>query len=282
MSPFIFFIVVVLWSGCFGAWLRHLTRRQIDPRKWTDCKLYYFLFYFGRHYSSMLLVLMSVEKCFAVYFPLKSMRICTVRTAKWATGISGIVLASYDLVYFKDIESFIIKSSGRHICVLKGDYLVILNAIDSVLYSFGPFTLMVITNIAIVLKFMRAKCTAHQTNATESTNQALAKSATRGTTMVVIVSVTFLLLTAPVGVDNAISYFVRLGSTPQYKAFMNLTQYLNHNINGVLYIIVGSKFRKELVDIFKGKQHRRNNTISTRNTSVTNLSGDAIRSKRYY
>ena len=66
---------------------------------WTDCKLFYFLFQFGGHYSSMFLVQISVEKCFAVYFPLKSKTICAVKTAKWATGIAGIVLSSYNPVY---------------------------------------------------------------------------------------------------------------------------------------------------------------------------------------
>ena len=90
------YIAVVLWSGCFSGWVIHLTRRQVDPRQWTGCKLYYFMFYFGNHYSSTLLVLMSVEKCFAVYFPLKSKTFCTVRTAKWTTGVVGVVLAAYD------------------------------------------------------------------------------------------------------------------------------------------------------------------------------------------
>ena len=221
-----------------------------------------------------------MKKCFAVYFPLRAKTVCTVKTAKWTTGIVGIVLSSYDLVYFMGIESFI-KFSGLHACIFNGDYWVVLEAVDSVLYSFGPFTFMLITNIAIVFKFLKAKYTINQANATESTNQALVKSATRGTAMVDTISVTFLLLTAPVGVDNAISYFVRLGSIPQYRAFMNLTQYLNHSINGVLYCSVGSRFRKELVDLFIRKPNRRNEISSTRNTSVTNLSGDAIRSKRY-
>ena len=47
-------------------------------------------FYFGRQYSSSLLVLMSIEKCFAVYFPLKSKTVCTVRIAKRTTGIVGL------------------------------------------------------------------------------------------------------------------------------------------------------------------------------------------------
>ena len=228
-----------------------LTRYQIDPQKWTDCKLYYFMFYFGKHYSSMLLVLMSIEKCFAVYFPLKSKTVCTVRTAKWTTAVVGAIIAGCNSLYFFIVESAISKSHGHHACIFSDDYLVMVDAVDSVLYSFGPFTIMFITNFAIVFKFMRAKC---KSNSTESTNQALGKSATRGTAMVITVSVTFLLLTAPTAVYMALFGVIDLPNNPLYRAFMNLTQYLNHSINGVLYIIVGSRFRKELIKIFSRKE----------------------------
>ena len=249
-----------------------LTRYQIDPRSWTDCKLYQFLFYFGRHYSSMLLVLMSIKKCFAVYLPLKAKTVCTVKTAKWSTGAVGVILASYDLVYFVGFESDISKSSGHHICALNDDYREILDAMDALLYSFGPFAFMFITNSAITFKFMKAKC--NLSNSTESTNQALGKAATRGTAMVVTVSVTFLLLTAPVGVDNALSHVVRLTQFPFYRLFMNLTQYLNHSINGILYCIVGSRFRTELLKLFRRKAKRETTSTdysssNTNNTQVT-------------
>ena len=48
---------------------------------------------------------MSLEKCFAVYFPLKSKTVCTVKTAKWATGVVGFLLAGYDSVYFVAMKS---------------------------------------------------------------------------------------------------------------------------------------------------------------------------------
>ena len=194
---------------------------------------------------------MSLEKSFAVYFPLKAKTVCTVGMAKWTTGAAGIVLASCDLVYFVYMESFI-KSSGHHLCVFKDGYFVILRATDSVLYSFGPFTIMLITNFAIVFKFIRAKC--NENNSPESTNQALPKSATRGTAMVVTVPVTSLLLTSPSALSIPQSDDTQLSNNPLYRAFMNLTQYLNHSINGILYIIVGSRFRKELVKLFSRKE----------------------------
>ena len=41
----------------------------------------------------MLLVLMSIEKCFAVYFPLRAKTACTVKTAKWSAVVVGVILA---------------------------------------------------------------------------------------------------------------------------------------------------------------------------------------------
>ena len=215
---------------------------------------------------------MSVEKCFAVYFPLKSKTVCTVRTAKWVTGIVGVILAGYNILQFFDVESQFIKSNGYHVCIFLLDFWEILYAIDSALYSFGPSALMFITNFAIAFKFMKAK---YKSNSTESTNQALVKSATRGTAMVITVCVTFLILTAPTAVYSAIPHVLPLSNNRSYQVFMNFTQYLNHSINGVLYCIVGSKFRNELLKILCKKERtvESSASYSVGNTSVTTISG---------
>ena len=271
-------LIVVLWTGCFGAWVRHLTCRQVDPRIWTDCKLFYFLFYFGRHYSSMLLVMMSIEKCFAVYFPLKSKTVCTVKTAKWATGIVGVILAGYNSIQFFDKYSVFIKAYDRYACRFGFDFfkvIVILDAVDSSLYSFVPFILIFMTNSAIAFKFMAAKCQRNQGNSTESTNQALAEAATRGTAMVITVSVTFLLLTAPTAVNMTYGIFTQPANNPIYRAFMNVTQYLNHSINGILYCVVGRKFRSEFLKLIcrKQKSEGTSTSCSPNNANVATISG---------
>ena len=216
---------------------------------------------------------MSIEKCFAVYFPLKSKTVCTVKTAKWATGVVGFLLAAYDLQWFVVMESRIDEWSDDYICIENEYYHPSLDIIESILYSFGPFILMFITNCAIVLKFMKAKFKGNQS--TESTSQALVKAATRGTAMVVTVSVTFLILTAPTAVNQALWHIILLANNPMYLVFMIFTQYLNHSINGVLYCIVGSRFRRELLNLFYCKKMCKD--ISTSHslniTSATNISG---------
>ena len=241
---------MVLWFGCFVTWVRFLTYFETFPWAWTGYKLGEFLFRFGRHYSSMLLVLMSIEKCFAVYFPLKSKIVCTVKTSKWATGIVGFILAGYDSVYSVAFDTFI-KPSGNKFCALIGKYLVPVWSVDAVLYSFGPLALMFITNIAIVFKFMKAKFKSNKS--TKTNNQALAKSSTRGTAMVVTVSVTFLLLNSLEGLKKAVPRLL-LKEIPWYRVVMNSTCYLNHSINGVLYCIVGTRFRTELSKIVCRKE----------------------------
>ena len=63
------------------------------------------------------------------------------------------------------------------------------------------------------------------------------------------VSIIFLLLHSPEGLKNAVPRLV-LEEIPWYRIFMNFTSYLNHSINGVLYCIVGTRFRLELYKIF--------------------------------
>ena len=192
---------------------------------------------------------MSLEKCFAVYFPLKSITVCTARTAKWATGIVGVILSGYDLMCFFFRKSQIDKPSGYKTCVTDSIFINIYSVyfrVDAVLYSFAPFTLMTITNLAIVFKFMKVKCRILSINSMESTSQALVKSATRGTAMVVTVSVTFFLLTTPISVYSASSAWTPLFKHPLFRTFMNIAQYLNHSINGIVYCIVGSRFTREM------------------------------------
>ena len=236
----------VLWSGAFVGWIRYLG--SVHLSQWTECKLTFFLFYFFRHYSSSLLVVMSLEKLFALYYPFKSKTVCTVKTAKWATGILAVIFTIYD------VQSIIlykfVKAKGDINCFfINKNHMNILRRIDSILYSFGPFTIMLLVTCAIVAKFMKAKYGNIFQNSTESTSQALNKYATKGTAMVVTVSVTFIILTAPVSIDqvtgrNLMPYSLSF-------VFMTSMLYLNHSINGVLYCIVGTKFREEMIKITK-------------------------------
>ena len=256
----------MLWSGAFVGWIGVLTRWEIDPFTWADCKIGFFLFYFSSHYSSALLVIISFEKFIALYFPLKTKTLCTTMVAKVTCGVTAIILTLYNIQYIVLYEVFrdsnnIAKCHTSHI-----EYLMVLDRIDSVLYSFGTFTIMFFLNFAIIVKFTTAKC---RDGSSQSTSQALHKFATRGTVTVVTVSVTFIVLTAPAAVDQALGKSLSL-THPVYDAVMIGMQHLNHSINGLLYCIVGSKFRKELLKLICRRR-------SSANVPVRSLSQSSSR-----
>ena len=227
--------------------------------------------HFFSQYSSTILAMMCIEKFFALYFPLKTRSICTVRTAKWVTGITAVCLAIVNsplLVIMKEVTI-------SHVTDCYSDKYPIFLKIDSVIYSYAPFIIMAITNSAIIYKFIKAKM-ANRSAGTESTNQALSKNAFKGTVMLITVSVMFFLLTGPV----AIVYNVVNVAPPYVQITVVLMRYLNHSINGVLYIISGSRFRAELMKTFPfrlcGKQRDLNHSNSTVNsTTISSVSSTA-------
>ena len=203
--------------------------------------------------------MMSVEKCIVVYFPLKVRNICTVKTAKWACLVAAIVFFAFHCQWF-----FIIENRSNYCWYIEDSqrYVIILNRIDSIIYSFAPFAIMGLTNIAIIYKFIKAKMAVKC--GTESTNQALSKSAMRGTAILITISLTFIILTGPVSIYYSL---VEDSTDPIIYLTLHLPKTLNHGINSVMYCIVGSKFRKELVDLIccGGKK-----VSSKRGKSVTN------------
>ena len=99
--------------------------------------------------SSALLVIMSIEKCLALYFPFKTKSICTVKIAKRVTLITALIFVAFDSQFF-----FIIKKYPNNKCNftrVPEIYSMIFNCIDSALYSFGPFTIMTFANCLIIL-----------------------------------------------------------------------------------------------------------------------------------
>ena len=255
----------VLLGGKLMDFIFIYTRYKVNPLSWSDCKFTYFSWYFFHHYSSALLVMMSIEKCIVVYFPPKTKNICTVKTAKWACLVTAIVYAAFKSQYFLIIEAE--EQYSVYTGVSTG-YILTYYRIDSVLYLFAPIAIMSLTNMSIIYKFTKAKMALKL--GIESTNQALSKSAMRGTAILITVSLTFIILTGLVSVV----YTITADPYPVLSAILYSCSSLNHGINAVMYCIVGSRFRQELINfICCGKRNisvRGSKYITrTESTSVT-------------
>ena len=210
------------------------------------------MFFFCSHYSSSLLMILTVEKCFALYFPLKGKIICTLKNAKKISAATALVFMAFDaqFLFLYDAKT---SSTGQKLCDgvwVSKDYWVYFDKIDSFLYSFIPLSIMLIANCLIILKFVLAKWK-NRHGGTGSVNQAMSKSAVRGTVMLLTVSFAFIVLTSPVCIDISVS-----GLPKTFRTVAGILQYLNHSINGVLYCITGSRFRQELKNLFSCNRSR--------------------------
>ena len=259
----------MLWCGYFPAWIGYITRWTVNHHKWTHCKLSFFCWFFFRQFSSALLVIMSVEKFIALYFPLKARAICTVKTAKWVSGIAFFIYALYDGQHF-----ITAKGDKDHVCgfnePFKGYYHTFVR-VNGVLYSYAPFAIMSVANIAIIYKFVKAKL-ASKPAGTESTNQAMSNAAMRGTAILITVSVTFIFLTGPANITSAVTRVPNQILMGVLYLFVSL----NHSINALLYCIVGTKFRKEFIQklCWFGRRNvaSRGLSMTSKNTSVSKIS----------
>ena len=130
---------------------------------------------------------------------------------------------------------------------------------------------MAVANCAMIYKFMMATCK-NRSGDTGSTNQALSKSAFKGTVMLITVSIAFIVLTGPVSVI----FFITETPNPYVTEFVHILPDLNHAINGVLYCVVGSRFRNELINTFccrKRQGSQSNISMSgSDNTRLSNIS----------
>ena len=144
--------------------------------------------------------------------------------------------------------------------------------IDAFLYSFIPLSVMFTANCLIVLKFMLAKWN-NRNGGAESVNQALSKSAIKGSVMLLTVSFAFLILTGPMCV-----YTSMIENDPPKLLYgvAAILQYLNHSINGLLYCISGSRFRYEFAQLFKCCRRKEvNMRSSVMNTNTSYISRTA-------
>ena len=233
-------------------WIKMYTRWRVNPEMLTDCKLAYFLGYFFSDFSSIILAIMSLEKCFALYFPIKAKSLCTVKLAKKISLITAVILVIFNSQYFFVIA--VQEDNGMKHCGFVNvheDYQLIYNRIDSVLYSYGPAFVMCLSSAAIIYKHMKGK---KLVGTNPFSNQSIKKAAKQSTMMLLGVSILFILLNVPISI-----YFSIFEMPPPVPfAITLLCSYNNHALNGIIYCVLGSKYRKELVRLLKC---RRKNTV---------------------
>ena len=89
-------------------------------------------------------------RCFQVYFPLKANVLCKIKTAQIVSAVIIIFFVTFESQWF-----FTVKVTNSKCDFLYPDYYSSYRHLDAVIYSYMPFALMIIFNVAIIYKMYR-------------------------------------------------------------------------------------------------------------------------------
>ena len=207
--------------------------------------------------SIWIIIWMTMERAFAVYFPMK--------INNWPTKIILFVVFTCTIVLFLLLNiHFLIayeaKSSAPWICNLKPSFTknvyvrVYYYWIKSLFYSWLPIVLIITTNILIILAIFRASKsrTSFLLNSTivlrsDSKVPLFKRNERQLTIMLLLVSLAFVVLTLPFSVNQLYIRFkgehIQTCFEKDRNRFVILLADLNHAINFILYCISGIELK---------------------------------------
>ena len=216
--------------------------------------------------SSWLIVLISLERCIAVFYPLKIRLYCTMKrmyvsvfvltTSAFIVSISSFFTCSIKLTHLTPICSVRVYESLQDLIIL---------VVVGCFYSFFPFCIVSAVNISIIKK-MRRQSAFLMTLQRQNIRQPSFSQNTSLVTMMVAVCLVFAVTSFPASVILMTTYACRFFkgefciSLDGWLFSMSLIlDEINHSVNFFLYCISGSVFRNAFCNIFRCKG--KNNTM---------------------
>ena len=252
--------ITILLNGALRKWISQATDFNPSREHEVLCKLISYVHYWCFDFSAWILVAMTAERFIAVHWPLRCIdHTGKAKARKVIIGIS-IVLAivNIPLLWMLKIVDGECDCESQY----KEFILEIWPIIDATVYSFMPFTFLLLFNILIIRELQKATAAHGHLQATTDTRPPLTNFHRRLTIMLLCISFTFLITSAPNVIHTIIRYKVHTEKGSYENAakiilgntISSIFLYMMHSINFFLYSISGRKFRQELVEMLRGWQ----------------------------
>ncbi|XP_074656878.1 FMRFamide receptor-like [Tubulanus polymorphus] len=249
----------------YNALLAHPGTSGFDIRKHLGatvsaftCPISAFLAIFSLHAGSLLIVILTLERFCCVTFPLKASTVATRRNS--ALGMLSVVIATtfidghilFGVRYMKRPPLL-----GYH-CQTVSDsykyfYINVFVWMDLMFGALCPFLIITSMNAAIIRRLISAS----SQRQTISKSETSSKAENNTTKTLLAISIVFIVTTMP---DKALRVYSDRNNGAFYGGFvevlgplLRLLEYTNSAINFVLYMLCGSRFRREFAKMFEQK-----------------------------
>ena len=273
--------------------LRGLEKQDVRQHSELVCKLSLFLTYATVHFSSWILVAVTVERFISVFWPHRVRDGCTRRTASVAAIILlGVFTALNSHIFYGHGVSDLPQYYGAGFCEpLYATYSVFWYKtwtwIDVVVAFAAPFLILVVCNSMIIYKLWKTQVKIRKMTVIASTGmRSYAKDKRNVTRTLVLLSFVFMICLTPLQVYLIVIPYVREEAdkllcsdfwtfydyyTLDYLAFaiVGVVSYINAGFNFFLYVLSGKRFRSEVKALLMCRKSGRNGVFGNSNTTST-------------
>ncbi|XP_053399631.1 uncharacterized protein LOC128557071 [Mercenaria mercenaria] len=269
---------VILICVLLDNWLSHLFELSFSNLSSVSCKLHNFITYFLLHLSPWILVIVTAERTCCVLYPQRVRRIFTRRRVLILTVVCiffFVVLNSHLLYGSELVFNESVNKTRCHITDKHMDFMFKIWPWIDFPFAFAiPFCVLLCGNIIVLKKIksshhFRQRSVLKSKYENRSNGSVFSRSGIRRTpyftTIAVILNITFIVFVSPFTIF-AIGrpyWFPHDTMTPKRQAklllivtIMKMLMYTNNAINFILYILCGSKVRKDTVKLLCCKRRR--------------------------
>ena len=265
------------------AFLWTVTEFVAYPWSPAGCRIWVFIVFITTGGSAITISLVTLDRCIAVRFPLRSLVFCTPRRARVTLTMTLVCLG----VFYIPLAIMSEAPDGK-VCAAfaAGDEnspglrvaSIALSWVNLIVVSILPFILILTMNILIIKAVRERSVFVARFNNMASYSTQVAYGSTLQNVreavrtqqvsrnrqirvMLLTVSFAYLIITFPISVRVVVYNFVDYKrSAGAYGVFvllynvLNILLYSNNAINFYLYCITGSKFRQDLKNLFVKKK----------------------------
>lgn len=257
--------LLVLYTGLFPEWLENSFNASFRNIHSLACKLYFFLSYATGAISAWLIVAMTLHRAVSVVWPLRVSIICSGRRISILVClIHGVflllyshMLYGYDLVTMSNITSPECAPVTDDYNWFMGETWTI---VSTLCQSLLPFTFLAFSNTVLVLNVKTSVRTVTHSSAQTDQRALRKKKASSLTLTLIVVSVTFVVLSLPIFIHHIVRYYVfaRLfNAETTYRHALSFSHcitlmvwYCNSAVNFYIYCLTGTRFKQEVKLVF--------------------------------
>ena len=228
-------------------------RASADPSVTVYCAVRITAVFTSSLSGVYLILAMTFDRFYGIIKPHKASSFNTVRRAKITCFIIILVCTLFNIphMFLYIDKGYLCIPYAKHMEPLRGEFYYWLSFVVN--YSF-PFVALLIMNSFIIHTIRFRK----NLGSTDKIDKKLKTSERQIFMILLLVTFSFLLLTTPAYMFFLFSMIIDFGQSPKHQADLQLffsaaqkTWYANNGINFFLYILSGTKFRKDFINLFQ-------------------------------